>query len=203
MRAGDIEIILFDLGGVVVDFSGLDDIVPLLTSVHAREELTSQWVECDVVRGFETGALSPAEFGDAFVKKWRLDVEPKAFLAAFQTWTRGFYPGARELIERLRTRYRVACLSNSNPLHWEENLHVHQVQPAFDDAMSSHQLGYHKPDRQIYEAALKHLNVAAEKVFFLDDVEANVEAAKDAGMHAIRARGVRAVETSIESSGLL
>jgi glucose-1-phosphatase len=46
------------------------------------------------------------------VRELGLRVTPRRFLAEYQTWLRGPYPGALELLERLRPKYRVACLSN-------------------------------------------------------------------------------------------
>ena len=57
--------------------------------------------------------------------------------------------------------------------------------------MSSHQLGVLKPARAIYEAALERLNVQANAVVFLDDVEAYVQAARDVGMRAYCVSGVQ------------
>ena len=38
--------------------------------------------------------------------------------SSFAGWARGFHPGAEELLSELRQQHRVACLSNSNEIHW-------------------------------------------------------------------------------------
>ncbi|MDG2028080.1 MAG: HAD family phosphatase [Acidimicrobiales bacterium] len=46
-------------------------------------------------------------------------------------------------------------------------------------------VGMRKPDPAIYLHTLAELDVAAERAVFLDDMDANVQAARDLGMHGI------------------
>jgi glucose-1-phosphatase len=114
-----------------------------------------------------------------------------------------FYPGARDLLEQLREDFRIACLSNSNAAHWHTNYHVHGVQQVFNMAMSSHQLGFHKPDARIYVAAMERLKVSAESIVFFDDNLANVVAARQLGMRAFKVRGVEQLTQQLLELGLI
>jgi putative hydrolase of the HAD superfamily len=62
-----------------------------------------------------------------------------------------------ELLASLRSRFRLAALSNSNELHWERNSRDLGVTDLFEVAISSHQVGLRKPDPRIYLAALDRL----------------------------------------------
>ncbi len=46
-------------------------------------------------------------------------------------------PGARELLDTLRPRYRLAALSNSNAVHWDRNTMDLGVTGLFDAAFES------------------------------------------------------------------
>jgi putative hydrolase of the HAD superfamily len=46
--------------------------------------------------------------------------------------------------------------------------------------------GFSKPDPRIYALICTRLNVPPEEIIFLDDTEACVAGARDAGIHAIR-----------------
>ena len=81
-------------------------------------EFKSRWLTSSTVRSFELGAISPEVFAKNFVNEWSLPVEPEVFLAEFASWPKGFYPGALELLARLRRQSKVGCLSNSNSVHW-------------------------------------------------------------------------------------
>ena len=92
------ELLLFDLGGVLVEFSGFRDLRPLLRVPLSESEIRQQWIACPVVRAFEVGTLTPQQFAERFIAAWNIAVSPLDFLQAFRLWTRGFLPGARELL---------------------------------------------------------------------------------------------------------
>ena len=100
-----------------------------------------RWVQCPHTDEFECGKLTPGAWAEGFIKDWDVDLTPEAFLLTFTTWSRRVLPGAKELLEELRTRYRLAALSNSNELHWERNTHELRIIELFEFAISSHQVG--------------------------------------------------------------
>jgi FMN phosphatase YigB (HAD superfamily) len=54
-----------------------------------------------------------------------------------------------------------------------------------DDIVYSHEVGLQKPDPRIYALTAERLGVRPSEVVFLDDVEGHVEAAREAGFHAV------------------
>ena len=99
----------------------------------------------------------------------------------------GFYPGVPELLRELRPEYRLACLSNSNPVHWR--IFGEAIGEMLDVALLSFDLGLAKPDPAIFRVALDRLGVDAGAVVFFDDSDANVEAAAALGIQAELVRG--------------
>ena len=197
------ELLLFDLGGVLVEFSGFRDLRPLLRVPQSESDIRRQWIACPIVRAFEVGHLTPQQFAERFVAAWNITVPEHEFLCAFRMWTRGFLPGARELLTALRERYRLACLSNSNALHWERNAQELDLFAPFEAALSSHLLGSHKPDPIIFQRALAALHMEAGAVVFFDDVAANVESARDVGITAFQVSGIAELRTCLNKLGLL
>ena len=203
MTPARIELLLFDLGGVLVDFTGAKEIGRLLREPLSESEIRARWGSCPHLREFEIGAISPAEFTSRFMASWGVRVPEEEFLRAFESWNVGFYPGASELLDELRPYFRLAALSNSNELHWSRNERVFQISTLFERALSSHQLGAHKPDYRIYTRALEELRAQPEAVAFFDDNLPNVEAAASLGMHAHHVQGVAETRSCLERAGLL
>ena len=54
-----------------------------------------------------------------------------------------------------------------------------------DDIVYSHEVRLRKPDPAIYALTAERLGVAPHEIVFLDDVVTNVEAARQAGWHAV------------------
>ena len=197
------EWLLFDLGGVLVEFSGLRDVVPLLGEGVSEAEVRERWSRCPHTTAFELGQIAPDVFATRFVRDWGLRISPDRFLVEYRSWTRRLLPGGADLLTSLRPRVRLAALSNSNELHWDRNTTEIGVTPLFDLAMSSHQLGLRKPDPSIFHAALARMQAPAEAVTFFDDSRVNVAAAADIGLRAFHVEGVDALRDRLVAEGLL
>lgn len=197
-----IDVLLFDLGGVLVEYSGVRDVAPLLRVRASEAEIVGRWSHCPHTEQFCRGKLSQRDFAERFVRDWNIDLSAEAFLREFRSWSRRLLPGAAELLASLRPRFRLAALSNSNELHWERNADLGVI-GLFEIAISSHQVGVCKPDPGIYLAALDRLGVSPEAVMFFDDVRANVVAASALGIHAFQVDGVEGVRAQLKRERLL
>lgn len=193
-------VLLFDLGGVVVDFRGGEGMRAL--TGHDLDYCRDQWWRLPELDLLERGALSPEEFAGAFMEKWRLDLDRAAFVDAFKHWVVGVYDGASDLLARLRANHRLACLSNVNPAHWERCVEL-GVPAMFDAHFLSHEMGFRKPQPEIYAAAADGLGVRPAEICFFDDVAANVDAARAFGMRATHVAAPSGLAYALRSAGIL
>ena len=90
-----------------------------------------------------------------------------------------------ELIERLRPPYRTAVLSNADNTLMARLSDEHRIHHLFDDIICSADVGMAKPEPKIYALAAQRLGLPPEACVFIDDLEVNVQAARDAGMHGV------------------
>ena len=180
MEYPPIELVLFDLGGVLIEFGGIES-MQALTGIESEVELWRRWLSCPWVRSFERGSCSADEFATGLVGEWQLTVEPAAFLDAFAGWPRGQLPGADTLVAAVRNTVPVGCLSNTNALHWERNFHRWPILDAFDYRFLSFELGVLKPDREVFDRVAERLPAPRDRVLFLDDNAINVDAAATRG----------------------
>ena len=197
------DVLLFDLGGVLVEFSGVQGLALLLQGRLSESEILEQMGHYLPMEQFGLGKLSREEFGNRFVKDWNLELSPEEFLREFQSWSKRLYPDAVELLTLLRPRFRLAALSNSNELHWERNTNNLGLNGLFEVAISSHQVGLYKPDPQMYLIALDRLGVSPERVMYFDDELAYVTAASALGIRAFQVEGVEGVRSRLIQEHLL
>lgn len=193
-------VLLFDLGGVLLENTGFERFNALLPSPIPAEELKTQWLASPAVRAFEAGRSTPEVFAREVVSEWRLPIGPTAFLEAFTGWPKGLYAGASELLAALRERYVVACLSNSNVIHWQR---FDGFRGHFDIPLASHLLGEVKPDPQCFERALQACDTTAREVAFFDDSLTNVAAARSLGIESFHVNGLPEVRDVFEAMGWL
>jgi putative hydrolase of the HAD superfamily len=198
-----IDVILFDLGGVLVELAGVDQMIAWSPGIGSHEELWRRWLASHAVRRFETGAIGRDDFAAAVIDEFACNVGVDEFMAAFTWWPRSVYPGAFELLQSLRDRYRLASVSNTNEIHWDRFSNAWKLDAAFHHNFPSYLVGKLKPDAEYFEHVLESLDVPAHSVLFIDDNAINVEAAAKLGMHTRRVAGVEGARRAFVELGLL
>jgi putative hydrolase of the HAD superfamily len=202
MEQGQIGIVLFDLGGVLIDVGGVDP-MRSLAKVDSDEELWRRWLACPWVRRFERGQCSAEEFAAGIVVEWELGLAADAFLESFRSWMSGPVPGASELLDEVQRRAPIGCLSNMNSLHWDAISARSAVFDSFSYRFLSFELGMVKPDRELFARIRVSLPVSPDRVLFLDDNTLNVEAAAMAGFTARRVHGLGEARQAVVAAGVL
>src|SRR6478736_3991610 len=94
---GAIDVVLFDLGGVLIDFAGVEPMKEL-AGITEDDELWRRWLTCRWVRSFERGECTADEFAIGMVDDWALPLTPQEFLDEFRSWPGGPLPDAAELV---------------------------------------------------------------------------------------------------------
>lgn len=148
------------------------------------ERLDEVWLDAEGYRRRETGPIR-----DAIVdvgERLAIDVEVEAILALRLEFMREVLvpdAGVVETLTELRRRgIRTALVSNSTEdvaLVWAET----PFAGLFDTAVFSATAGFMKPDREIYELALRELPVSASETLFVGDgANDELEGARVVGM---------------------
>jgi len=89
-----------------------------------------------------------------------------------------------ELVRRLRPRYKLSVLSNAD-MSLRGRLERDGIHALFDDVVVSAEVGMAKPDPAIFRLAVDRLGLAPDECVFVDDWDANVEAARAVGMRGV------------------
>lgn len=202
MAATPFDIVLFDLGGVLIELRGVEP-MRLLSGIESEDELWARWLTCPWVRAFERGDCDATEFATGIITDWGLATEPDVFLEAFREWPIGPLAGAPELVDAVKARIPVGCLSNTNALHTEMNFMRWPIFHAFDHRLLSHELGLLKPDRELFDRVAEIVDAAPERILFLDDNAINVEGATAAGFRSVHTRGVAEATRALIDAGVL
>jgi FMN phosphatase YigB (HAD superfamily) len=197
-----IDVVLFDLGGVLVELRGVED-MRRLSEIDDGDDVMRRWLECRWVRQFESGGCSAEEFAAGVIADWDLPVGTDAFLESFMGWPRSLFEGAAQLVADTSEARVVACLSNTNALHWESYFERWGLGDLFETVFLSYRLGMVKPDAAIFEHVVGALGVPAERIVLLDDSQLNVDGARSVGMQAARVRGPEEARQELVRLGVL
>lgn len=203
-RAGGerIEIVLFDIGGVLARFAGLE-VLRGLTGADSELEVSARWLMSPWVRRFESGGCTDEEFAAGVVDEWQLPYSAAQFLEVFPTWLDDPFDGAEQMLRETSEHVRVGCLSNTNSLQWRGKISHWSLARYFELPFLSFELHAVKPDPAIFARVIESLPAPPAEVLFLDDVALNVEAARAAGLRSELAVGVSAARAALGRYGLL
>jgi FMN phosphatase YigB (HAD superfamily) len=184
--------ILLDLGGVLIDV----DYTASARAFHDLgfqdfHKLYSKAQQDHLFDGFETGALSPAVFRDRIRA---LHHEPLTDQQIDACWNAmlGRVPAERiALVERLKERYQVLLLSNTNAIHVPafeaiiaRDNGITDFKGLFHGAYYSCEIGLRKPDAEAFHHVLERHGADPATTLFIDDSIQHVEGARRVGLRA-------------------
>ena len=116
-----------------------------------------------------------------------LNLDPEGLAAFMQEFWAGdgLDAGLHQFVNGLRANYKIGLLSNA----WsgarsvlDQRYHMLDI---FDVTIFSAEVGLAKPDPRIYQLVLGKLGVEAAQAIFVDDFQANIDAANSLGMHGV------------------
>jgi epoxide hydrolase-like predicted phosphatase len=181
-----IKAIIFDLGNVIVLFDHFTICRNLSAySPYSPEEIYNMLFTSGLESLFDTGKISPEDFFKEASGALQLTIDIEQFK---EIWCNIFSlnPGIDNLIVKLKKKYQLFCLSNTNMWQFEHCRKHFTILDNFDSFILSFQEGVKKPDWKIYEKALQEADAVPEECIYIDDVKKFVQAAEEKGMKAIR-----------------
>ena len=196
---------VFDLGNVLVKLAYervLERIC--VDSKCTRDELVEMMEEAGAYRDLERGAVTFDEFHQHLRER-------VGYVGSLQTlhfiWSDFFdgpVEGIEEVLDRVRERYRVAFLSNSNEVHEEVIPQRFGVLfRAEEPFIFSHRFHCAKPDPEIYLRMLEMIGAEPSEVVYVDDLYENVLTARNLGMQAYQFSSSLELLKQLETDGLL
>lgn len=197
--------VVFDLGGVLVDWNPRH----LLREVMPGREAEVETLLADVLN--HAWNLE-RDKGDSWVDAMaRLKVEYPRWADIFDTYTErwpetlvGSLDDTVVILRELKARGTpLYALSN-----WSAEMFPHAEAKydwleLFDGIVVSGRVKMIKPDRDIFEYLMDTYDLQAVDLFFIDDNEPNVLAARSYGIHAHRFEEAGALRAELGAEGLL
>lgn len=186
-----IKTLLFDFGGVLVDLDRRRCIEAFRRVGFDIEPYLGAYRQGGMFAQFENGDITTHEFCESLRRAAGNDVSDEAYIAAWESYLTEVPAERLDMLLRLKERYRLAVLSNTNAVHWrmaEERLFHYRglsLSDFFGDRIFlSNEMHLQKPDPAIFHRVAEALGEQPGEVLFLDDSIVNCEAARRCGMQA-------------------
>jgi putative hydrolase of the HAD superfamily len=96
------------------------------------------------------------------------------------------YPHVTEVLDILRAKYKLAIVTDAQSCYAIAELNKAGILKYFDPIIVSGDFGYRKPDKRLFQAALDHIDVAAENAVYVgNDMHRDIYGAHNAGMTTV------------------
>lgn len=186
-----IKNIIFDLGGVVINISyqkALDAFVHL--GFNEFDMIYSQIRQTHLFDLLETGKIPPQAFCNE-IRKFKANLGDEEIKKAWSAMIVDMPAEHIPLLRTVREKYHTFLLSNTNAIHIDyfneyltRTFGTNPLPEMFERLYYSYEINQRKPDAAAYEAVLMDSGLRAEETLFIDDLYANIQAARKVGIHA-------------------
>ena len=196
------QLVLFDLGGVVVEVES-DRLVHQVSQLIGRpfEEVQQAVYHTDLLLPFELGRITATAYYEGLKKRLKLRWTYEQFVRA---WNGIFteHTDVTTLMQRLRKRHRLMALTNTNILHLDHIKASYPSLSVLEDWVASCDVGLRKPDPQFYQLALERAGVRPSEAVYVDDRPEMVEAGRAVGLTAVHFESGRQLNEDLQAIGL-
>jgi len=195
--------IIFDIGRVLIRV----DIHRAMAGLASDLKLTPQEVWSAIENDprsldWQEGRISPQD--------WHLHLSKRlggslTFEQFKQVWNSALAPEPIQpepFLEKLSKNYRLALLSNTDPIHMSDAEARFPFFRFFPIRIYSFRVGASKPNPLIYREALRTCKVRAEEAIYIDDVPAYADAAQRLGMTGLVFQSPGQLQSNLRDLGV-
>ena len=195
-----IKNVIFDIGNVLVRFDPYKYVTEYGYDKETTEKvfklvfLDKRWPELD------RGTL----LGEDYMKSL-IETNPKYKKEITETFSNWYNmleikTESVEFLKELKEKgYKIYILSNFAGKEYERLEKENEFFKLADGKVISYSVKKIKPEREIYELLLDKYDLKAEECVFLDDLESNINGAKNVGIHGIVFKDLNSAKAEFES----
>jgi putative hydrolase of the HAD superfamily len=196
------KFILFDLGGVVNEYS--EELY--YDYLYRLNGFTKKQVDMALgksVNRIESGSISLTEFERQVAKRFSIRSDQVKWMEFFKRMAR-LDDDVIGFIKDLKPNYKIAFLSNIDKWRYKYAMgHIYKkVLWLFDYRFASFKLGMVKPDPRIYWKVLKAMDAKPSEVVFVDNIARNVRGARSVGITSVHFTGIKKLKVQLKRLGI-
>ena len=189
MLPTNIKNIILDLGGVIINLDiqqPFDTFKKLFADNYS--EIEAAFKEVNLFNKFEVGKVTAEEFILFFLNR-HPTLTPKQVVTIWNSMLLDIPKERIVLIRKLALKYNVFLLSNTNEIHLTQinnylfdTYGITSINSLFKKAYFSHEVGYRKPDSEIFKLVLNENKLNPSATLFIDDSIEHIQSANQLGI---------------------
>ena len=198
-----IEIIVFDLGGVIVNVNFKSPLGMLFDNSGTPGSALKGMPDISILsRQYDTGKISAVDFHERIKGHLEIELPFDEFITASNEAIETGDDGIESIVKSLSKQFKLGILSNTNPVHYEYIKESYSIIGLFEHILLSYEMEAMKPDVEAYEKLMHATSMSASQHLFIDDRIENIDAAKELGMDGIHYRSVRGLIAELNVRGI-
>ncbi|MBD3362827.1 HAD-IA family hydrolase [Candidatus Dojkabacteria bacterium] len=189
-----IEVIVFDIGGTFMQGSFIDFVNKAYTLLQIPKSF-KKGSEVVFDTDYNRGRI---EIEECFRKFFQVPINNEEMSKLIDLWTNTWKPTDEmiDLVESLKRNYQLAVLSNSDPVN-SKKYHEKGWYSYFNPIVLSHEEGFLKPEKEIYQILLEKINLPASQLLFIDDQEEVLVTAQKLGMGTLLFKSIKELKNDL------
>ncbi len=186
-----IKAVIFDCFGVLYNDPSLD-----MMRQHLPEPTEEYFA---LSRSSDLGEISNPDYFAGLAKIAGISVEEAT---AIMEDTSHLNQELVDLIEKLKPHYKLGMLSNINTEYFQTFMNNENVKNLFDVIITSEEVGYMKPDKEIFEIILDRMGLKADEAVFIDDRQPNIDGANNLGLKSLLYKNTAQLKSELQKLDL-
>ncbi len=185
-----INTIIFDIGNVLAHFGWKDYLLSCNYDEETLRKISNATVQSDIWLEWDRGVKESRELIElSCLREPSVEKEIRDFYDNLHSMIVE-YDYAAELVKRLKGNgYKVYILSNYSKASYESQKDGFEFIKHIDGGIVSYKIKHVKPEAAIYHALIEEYQINPSEAVFLDDLQVNIDAAKELGFNAILFEG--------------
>jgi len=193
----DIKVLLFDLGGVLID---IDPSITINTLKSMSKKSSEDFNALDYKYykeessllnfffEYEKGNINDDKFRDGIRKFANFDLSNDKIDHIWNYVIVKINKDLLDVVLSLKNRYKIMILSNTNFIHkvYYDKLVVDiygkNLKQLFDKVFYSYEIRSRKPELEIYQKVIDESSYSGKEILFFDDMKKNLEIPEIIGM---------------------
>ena len=197
-----IKALLFDMGNVLLFFNAKISSKAFSEATGlSEEEIWELFFISELERRYTRGEVSSKDFYEKVNQYFPKKVNYETFS---RLWNEIFVENLEmdELLGKLKKRYPLYMISNTNDLHFEYIKQNFRITKHFTGFFPSHTVGHRKPSHAMFHHVLKEIKLKPEETVFVDDISEFVESARQLGINAVQFTTRENLEHDLRNLGI-
>ena len=185
-KMNNIKAIIFDMDGVILDSESISDITWKMAADEKGLAVNDEILNaCRGTNKNDTMTILKKYYGAAFDSEAFLERTSQFFHEIEEKDGIPLLPYAKEILEYLKPRYRLALASSTRGPTVERQLRAAGVIDFFETRTTGEMVVHSKPDPEIYLMACKSIGVNPDECAAIEDSLNGIRSAHAAGLHPV------------------